>query len=78
MSQHMDLGRRAQVKEFYPNLGERKELTCYVGGRWIPFGERAISQILGLRQVGECAEYEQLRKSPSFKEISRKLTNGLG
>ena len=57
MIQHMELGRKALVKEFYANLGERKDLTCYVRGRWIPFGERAISQILGLRQVGECMEY---------------------
>ena len=58
MSQHMKPGRRALVKEFLANLGERRDLTCYVRGRWIPFGERAISQIFGLRQVGECAEYE--------------------
>ena len=30
MSQHMELGRRALVKEFYANLSERKDLTCYV------------------------------------------------
>ena len=65
------------MKEFYANLGERKDFTCYVRGRWIPFGERVISQILGLRQVGECVEYEQLQKSPSFKEITREVTNGL-
>ena len=57
MSQHMELGRKALVKEFYANLGERKDLTCYVREIWIPFGERAISQVLGLRLVGECAEY---------------------
>ena len=28
--------------------------------------------------MGECAEYEQLQKSPSFEEISRELTNVLG
>ena len=78
MSQHIEPGRRALVKEFYSNLGERKDLTCYVRGRWIPFKERAISQILGLRQVGEYAEYEQLQKSPCFEEIAQELTNGLG
>ena len=49
----MEPGRRALVKEFYANLGGRKDLTCYVRGRWIPFGERVIYQILGLKQVGE-------------------------
>ena len=53
VSQHMEPGRRALVKEFYANLGGRKDLTCYVRGRWIPFGERVIYQILGLKQVGE-------------------------
>ena len=74
----MELGRRALVKEFYANLGERKDLMCYVRGRWISFKEKAISQILGLKQVGKCAEYEQLQKSPSFEEIAQELTNGLG
>ena len=43
VSQHKKLGVRALIKEFYANLGEQKNLTCYVRGRWIPFGERAIS-----------------------------------
>ena len=47
---HLGLGRRALGKEFYTNLGERRNLTCYVRGRWVPFGERAISQLFGLRQ----------------------------
>ena len=78
MSQHRDLGVRALVKEFYTNLSEQKNLTCYVRGRWIPFGERAISQLLELRQVDECVKYDQLQESPRFKEIARELKNGLG
>ena len=74
----MEPGRRALVKEFYANLCEMKDLTCYVRGRWIPFGERAISKLLWLRQVGECEEYEQLQKSLCFEEIAQELTNGLG
>ena len=27
---HLEPGRRALVKEFYVNLGERRNLTCYV------------------------------------------------
>ena len=60
VSQHMEPGNRVLFKEFYANLGGRKDMTCYVRGRWIPFRESVISQILGLRQVGECTEYEQL------------------
>ena len=51
MSKHKEPGRRALVKEFYTNLGDRKNLTCYVKGRWVPFGERAISQLLVIRPV---------------------------
>ena len=55
LSQHREPRVRALVKEFYANLGEEKNLTCYVRERWILFGERAISQLLHLRLVGECA-----------------------
>ena len=60
LSQHRELGVQALVKEFYANLGEQRYLTCYVRGRWIPFGERAISQLLGLRSMTNCKEYERL------------------
>ena len=32
----MEPGRRAIVKEFYTNLGERKDMTCYVSGEVDP------------------------------------------
>ena len=47
ISQHMEPGRRALVKEFFSNLGERKCLTCYVGGGWVPFGERPFPNFWG-------------------------------
>ena len=37
LSKHMELGRRALIKEFYMNLGERRNLTCYVKGEIGPF-----------------------------------------
>ena len=40
--QHLEQGRRALVKEFYANLGDRRNLTCYVRGRWVPFGLKYI------------------------------------
>ena len=33
LSQHKEPGVRALVKEFYNNLGEQRNLTCYVKGR---------------------------------------------
>ena len=49
LSKQVELGKRALIKEFYANLGEKRNLTCYVKGRWVPFGERDISQLFGLR-----------------------------
>ena len=43
LNQHRDPGVRVLVKEFYANMGKKRNLTCYVMGRMIPFGERAIS-----------------------------------
>ena len=51
--QHKEPGVRALVKEFYSNLSKQKNLTCYIKGRWIPFGEKAISQLLELRPVSD-------------------------
>ena len=34
---HLESGRKALVKEFYANLGERRNLTCYVRERRVPF-----------------------------------------
>ena len=78
MFKHLETRRRTLVKEFYANLGERRNLTCYVKGRWVPFGERAISQLFGLRQGGDCIEYEQLQKSPNFEEIAKEFTGCQG
>ena len=74
MSKHMEPGRRALVKEFYTNFGDRNNLACYVRGIWVLFGERAISQLFELKIVGDCTTYKQLLKSPNFKEIVRELT----
>ena len=74
----MELGKRALVKEFYTNLGDRRNLTCYVRGRWVPFGERAISQLFGLRQGGDCSDFEKLQKSPDFEEMARELIGDQG
>ena len=73
VSQHREPGVRALVKEFYANLGKQKNLKL----RCIPFRERAISQLLKLRLVGEFAKYDQLQESSRFEEIVRELKNGL-
>ena len=76
MCHHMESSRRALVKEFFSNLGERKNLTCYVRGRWVPFGERTISQLFKLKGGGDCSEFEKLQKNSHFEEIATELTGG--
>ena len=65
LCKHLEQGKRALVKEFYANLGKRWNLMCYVRGRWVPYGERAISQLFGLREGGDCTKYENLQKNPT-------------
>ena len=78
LCEHLKLGRRSLVQEFYANFRERKNLTCYVRGKWVPFGERAISQLSGLREVGDCTEYKNLQRNPNFEEIVKELKRGQG
>ena len=52
MIQHMEPGRRVVVKEFHSNLGDRKDLTCYVRGRWVPFGGKGHLPTLGTSTSG--------------------------
>ena len=43
LCKHLEPGRRTLVKELYANLGDKKKLTYYVRGRWVPFRERVLS-----------------------------------
>ena len=68
----MEPGRRAIVKEFYANLGEMKDLTCYVKGRWISFRERILSQLLKLRIVGDCKEMSSCQGAKEWSKMVEK------
>ena len=57
--QHLEWS-RTLVKEFYANMGDKKNLMCNVKGRWVPFGERALSQLFKLIERGDCSEFEKL------------------
>ena len=75
---HLEPGRRTLVKNYYANLGDRKNLTRYVRGRWVHFGEKALSQFFKLKKGGDCTEYEKLKRNPYFEEIAKELTGGQG
>ena len=74
----MKPSRRALVKEFCANLGDRRNLTFYVRERWVPFGERAISQLFRIREGRDYTEYEKLQKNLNFEEIEKELTRAKG
>ena len=73
---HFEPSIKALIKEFWTNSEERRNLTCYVRGRWVPFGERAISQLFGIQEGGDCTEYEKLQRNPNFEEIVKELIGG--
>ena len=78
LCKHPEPCSRTRVKKFYANLGDRKNLTCYVWGKWVPFREKALSQLFKLKEGGDCSEFEKLKKNPHFEEISKELTDGQG
>ena len=57
-------------------LGYRRNLTCYVRGKWVPFGKRNLSQLFKLKEGKDCSEFEKLKKNPHFDEIVKELTSG--
>ena len=73
---HPGEGSIALVGEFYANLRDRKNFTCYVRGKWVPFGERTLSQLFELKEVRDCSKYEELKKNPNLDVIANKLTRG--
>ena len=62
LCKHMEQGKGTLVKEFYANLKYRKNLTCYVKGRWVPFGERTLSLWFKLKEEEHCLEFEKLKR----------------
>ena len=72
---HMEPSKRTLSKEFYENLKDRKNLTCYVKGKWVPFAERALSRLFKLKEGENCSEFEKLKKNTHFDEFSKELTS---
>ena len=70
----MEPRRRAIVKEFYANLGERKDLTCYVRGRWTLLGKGPSPKSWGSDKLGS----EQSMSSSKKAQASKRLTENSG
>ena len=55
-----------------------KNLTYYVKGKWVPFGEMTLSQLFEIKEVEDYSEYKELKKNPNLEEIANKVTIGRG
>ena len=44
----------------------------------MPFGERALSQLLKLKEEVDYSGFEKLQKNPHFKDMAKKLPSGQG
>ena len=53
LCKHMEAGSGTRIKEFYVNLKDRKNLTCYVRGKWLPFGERTPFTVIQTQRRGK-------------------------
>ena len=78
LCKHMEPIRGTLVKELYANLRDRKNLACYVRGRWVPFGEQILSWWFKIKEGENCSDFEKLEKNPYFDEIAKKLTSSQG
>ena len=67
MSKHMEPGRRDLVKEFYANLGDRKNLICYVRGRWVLFGGKGHLLTLGTQNSRRLHNVQAAPYEPKFR-----------
>ena len=59
-----------------PTSGIGKTRLAMLGGKWVPFGKRTLSQMFELKEVGDYSEYEELKKNPNLEEIANKVTGG--
>ena len=46
----------AIVRELYENLRDKKELQCYVKGKWVSFDRHTINHLCGLGKKSDSAK----------------------
>ena len=59
---HPPVGIGCVVREFYTNVLHHYEHTCFVRGKWVPFGPESINNFYGLGEVDE-SQFLALREN---------------
>ena len=67
LCKHLKLDRRALVKEFYANLGERRNLTCYVRGDGSLLEKGSSPNCLDSEKLGIAQSTRTFRETPTSK-----------
>ena len=65
---HLPVGLIAMVREFYANLWGRKELQCYVRGKWVSFDRHTINHLCGLGKMSDGAKFKRMKKNLDYQK----------
>ena len=52
--------------DFYENMSDKKEIQCYVRGKWVPFDGHTINHMSGLGKMSDGAKFKRLKKNPDY------------
>ena len=77
-SEHKSFGRAALIREFYSNMVDRKEKTCYVRGKWVSFDNGEKNKFLKVIDLKDGSKLKELKKDPAYQKILELLTIGKG
>ena len=66
------------VKEFYSNMLDLREKTCYIKGKWISFNREKIDETFNLKKRKNGSKFKKLLKEPNYQKIVDLLIDGMG
>ena len=64
------------AKEFYANMVGMKEDTVFMGGVWVPFGEKRFNEMFKLKELKHSSKFKKLVENPNHEKIIDFLTVG--
>ena len=66
------------MREFYSNIVERKEKTCYVRGKWVSFNRDEINKLLKMSDLKDGLKFKKSKKDLDYQKILQFFTVGKG
>ena len=66
------------VREFFANMGGKKEKTCYIRGKWISFDRKEINKTYNLKEQKNGSKFKKLLKEIDHQKIVELLADGKG